>query len=379
MLRRSLRRPQHFVTWFDARAETRHTWRKDLSRLHQERSGDGFSWLLTNGVQRRWYSSTKSAYQHYRHQHPQQQQQHFHRFSSSSSSSSSWPYYVLASIPTLIWIRDCFVDVVRVDGRSMEPTLQAGDWVLVRKADGGALLPASVFRLLGGKDENNPATHDPDPTNESKKDNNNNKSSSSASDKDSSNASKAVRSSEQQHPQLQGFLSSTEVALLRSKIDHYEHLLLEHSPGVPRPWFYSRPPMVLPGQVVVIKSPQEFNELQIKRVIAMGGQWLQVVPKHRVVGGNSTESLGASSSSHSRLQLLPPYSVHVEGDQMNPADNETTSCSIDSRDYGPVSKNCLVGVAECIVWPPRRWQTLRIARTPTWHGRARAFWRASPT
>ena len=54
-----------------------------------------------------------------------------------------WFWYVLATIPVVIWIRDNFVDIVCVKGTSMAPTLMPQDWVLVRKADAG-----TVFALL---------------------------------------------------------------------------------------------------------------------------------------------------------------------------------------------------------------------------------------
>ena len=330
------------------------------------------------------------------------------RTSSTSTNTVVWPYYVLASLPTLIWLRDSFVDVVRVDGHSMEPTLQPGDWILVRKADSGTLLHSilpGVGIILFGLDEQE--RQQQQQVQQQQQDLHEEQDEQAAAS-DTGDLPLSASLSEQQqlpgshqNPKQQQkqrssssrtkpirFLSPTEVALLRSRVRHYEHLLLERLPGVPQPWLYDKPTMVVPGQVVVIKSPQDFDEWHIKRILALGGQWLQTMEQQQDLAGgpppvpfpSSSSSPGASSPAlgHAggggggslRLELLPLYQVYVEGD--HPAGGHH---SVDSRQYGPVSKNCLVGVAECIVWPPRRWQRLHIAQTPTLQGRPRAFWR----
>ena len=306
------------------------------------------------------------------------------RTSSTSTNTVVWPYYVLASLPTLIWLRDSFVDVVRVDGHSMEPTLQPGDWILVRKADSGTLLHSilpGVGIILFGLDEQERQQqqqvqqqqqdlHEEQDEQAAASDMGGLPLSSSLSEQQRIPGSH--QNPKQQQKQRSSrtkpirFLSPTEVALLRSRVRHYEHLLLERVPGVPQPWLYDKPTMVVPGQVVVIKSPQDFDEWHIKRILALGGQWLQTMEQQQqdLAGGpppvpfsSSSSSPGASAPAlgHAggggggslRLELLPLYQVYVEGD--HPVGGHH---SVDSRQYGPVSKNCLVGVAECIVWPP---------------------------
>ena len=186
------------------------------------------------------------------------------------------------------------------------------------------------------------------------------------------------------------FLSPLEVALLKSKVQHYERMMarVNHmSGGQPTgssfAWFYHSTPVVVPGQVIVLKSPEHFAQRHIKRIVAVGGQWLQrpaqpsllsmeTKPLHHYgTEGHTRKQHPSWSSTHrrrpgSRLQLLPPYTLYVEGD------HPTTSR--DSRHYGPLSRNLLCGTAEAIVWPPRRWQRLAVAATPTVQGRPRAFW-----
>lgn len=80
--------------------------------------------------------------------------------------------------------------------------------------------------------------------------------------------------------------------------------------------WYDTPPAELPGRVVIYKDPLSYRprSLSVKRVIAVGGQLLQVL--------NETEGLSSSSSSPRRsttTAVVPPYFLHVEGTKRNEA------------------------------------------------------------
>lgn len=118
---------------------------------------------------------------------------------------------------------------------------------------------------------------------------------------------------------------------------------------------YDRPPAVRRGQVIVLKSvdtafPEEWH---VKRVWGVPGTWVQV---NR---GRFTQPTASGSERHRyrRLQGVPSHTVYVGGD------NE--DCSRDSRHYGPVSQNLIVGVAEYVVWPPWRMQKIRTSASPS--------------
>ena len=49
---------------------------------------------------------------------------------------------------------------------------------------------------------------------------------------------------------------------------------------------------------------------------------------------------------------VPEGHCWVEGDH--------TGHSMDSNSFGPVSLGLVTAKASCIVWPPRRWQTLKL-------------------
>lgn len=139
----------------------------------------------------------------------------------------------------------------------------------------------------------------------------------------------------------------------RARVRRYEQLQ-GASQYVPASKLYECPPTALTGHVVVYKDPEKAfpTELTVKRVVGLGGQWLRV---------SSSET-----NNSRRLQSLPGYTLHVEGDNRDK--------SRDSRHVGPISKNLLVGVAEYVVWPPTRWQRIQRTNALDDNDKPRAFW-----
>jgi signal peptidase I len=98
------------------------------------------------------------------------------------------------------------------------------------------------------------------------------------------------------------------------------------------------------GDVVVFRSPGG-NELMVKRIVAVGGDFVDAQNGHLVIGGHTvpepylpmrTVTAGVVP------QRVPPDSYFVLGD--NRLD------SLDSRAWGVVSRNLLVGHARLVLW-----------------------------
>jgi signal peptidase I len=247
-------------------------------------------------------------------QHQQQQHASFFHWKSTIIALAS-------SLPLLIWANDALFGLVRVNGQSMEPTLQHGDVVLVRKADGGYFIQAISHSIFGNAPDDNDGN-----------DNN----------------------------------ASWSLAREQSRIRHYEMAIHGYDFGNGNgnngnnvhdvqlygstANIYENPPLVVAGQVVVLTSPETAfpSEYIIKRVVGVGGQWLLPLPPSTFYPKGSRRHYPIVQ----RMELLPPYTLYVQGDHPN-------NDSRDSRHYGPVSNNLLVGVAECVVWPPTRWQRIR--------------------
>jgi signal peptidase I len=203
--------------------------------------------------------------------------------------------------------------LARIHGTSMEPSLHDGDLILIRKSDRGVFVE-SLVRLVQGE--------------------------------------AGVGSST-------AFDQAKNGKLLRSEV----HGLLQYAPVQIR-----RPPAALTGHGVVYKSPLAAfpNQLAVKRVIGLGGQYLR-----RSAGGTSRHGHGHGHGRQhpmTRIVSVPDYSLYVEGD--NKAN------SVDSRNpvHGAVSKNLLVGVAEYVLWPPSRWQRIKRVPEKDANGKPRAYW-----
>jgi len=102
------------------------------------------------------------------------------------------------------------------------------------------------------------------------------------------------------------------------------------------------------GDVVVLKYPLNQSRNYIKRIIALPGDTLEVKEGKVYVNGSlRTEPYlnGTPQGSYGPFKV-PPDSVFVMGDNRNNSE--------DSRAFGPVKKDLVVGQAILIYWPPNR-------------------------
>jgi signal peptidase I len=245
---------------------------------------------------------------------------------------------VPATLPAVLYVRDCYAGLTRVQGSSMEPTLRHGDVVLVRKADAGALLQAwngfmSSISSSGARNGdaglikvNTDDAHDDED--------------------DEEDRALAIR-----FQKLQGIQSHGNMGWLCT----------------------SRPPLVLPGHVLIYQNPTTLQkEYHIKRVVGVGGQWVRLMeppsqssPRYET-GMERDGTVATRTYYDRRLIALPSHFVYVEGDN--------ASNSVDSRTTGPISYNLVVGVAEYVIWPPSRWQRIQRRTVRDVDGSPRAIW-----
>jgi signal peptidase I len=267
----------------------------------------------------------------------------------------------LATVPFLIYVRDNYFSLTYVRGTSMEPTIQDGDIVLIRKRDAGRLLLRILNMTPWWSLKDNPHRTSVNPN---------------------SSASDRGNSTQQQNTSSIGSMENDDrtMAMWHRMGDDDSYLLLSPSHCAP---------LILPGHIIVYRNPYHFQEAIVKRAIGVGGQRiltrsLQQPVIHNDSNTNVSRDNQYDNSDYSYLLreiheqqryrndlIVPPHFVYTEGD------NATTSIH-DSRSMGgkPISQNLVIGVAEYIVWPPKRWQ--RLHRQPSQvnsnQNRARAIW-----
>lgn len=99
--------------------------------------------------------------------------------------------------------------------------------------------------------------------------------------------------------------------------------------------------------IVVIKPPSQGNELLIKRLIGLPGERIDIRDGHVYIDGEMLEepylTQQTQSGRHDRL-TVPPLHVYVLGDNRNHSN--------DSRSFGPVPIEDVVGRAWLSYWPP---------------------------
>jgi Signal peptidase, peptidase S26 len=201
----------------------------------------------------------------------------------------------LACLPAAAWAKDSLADVYRVEGTSMEPALHHGDYVLVRKCEAGgalwdalrgtALLLLPWFFSLGGGGSGDDG----------------------ADDGSTLDSTEGVRSDQR-----------TVDATDRARIVRHEMQAGVIATNAPMARLYDSPPTALPGHVVVYKDPSCYGgpttkQLAIKRVVAVGGQLLQLSSPP----SSSDPTLDWEGSGRRRsattTAVVPPYFLHVEG------------------------------------------------------------------
>jgi signal peptidase I len=106
------------------------------------------------------------------------------------------------------------------------------------------------------------------------------------------------------------------------------------------------------GDVIVLKYPLNPQRNYIKRIVALPGDSLEVKGGKLFVNGKRVVELyvnGEAQGNYGPLKV-PADAVFVMGDNRNNSE--------DSRAFGALKKNLVVGQALLIYWPPQRLKVL---------------------
>jgi signal peptidase I len=102
------------------------------------------------------------------------------------------------------------------------------------------------------------------------------------------------------------------------------------------------------GDVIVIHDPGGSPELLIKRVIGLPGERITITDGRVYIDGTPLDEpyLAQPTQGNGRSWIVPPLNVFVMGDNR--------SASRDSRIFGPVPLDQIVGHAVLRYWPPEQ-------------------------
>lgn len=106
------------------------------------------------------------------------------------------------------------------------------------------------------------------------------------------------------------------------------------------------------GDIVVFQSPLDPDEDLVKRIVAVGGDRVAISDGTLYVNGEAQDEpylLDQAFGGQMAERTVPPGRVFVLGDNRNN--------SGDSRLFGPVDEDSLIGSAFLVYWPISRWST----------------------
>ena len=104
------------------------------------------------------------------------------------------------------------------------------------------------------------------------------------------------------------------------------------------------------GDIIVFRYPPDPSQLYIKRIVAVGGEIVEMRDGHVLVNGRA---LPEPYLTHRSSGDLPPHRV-IDGRYFVLGDNR--AASDDSRYWGDVAKEAIVARAGLRYWPLERWK-----------------------
>jgi signal peptidase I len=108
----------------------------------------------------------------------------------------------------------------------------------------------------------------------------------------------------------------------------------------------------VPGQIVVIHDPLDDKKDIIKRVIALGGDTIELVDGVLHINGVVVDEPYVVNKDVIKGQArftVPEDYIYVMGDNR--------PVSGDSRDFGPVAEDQIIGKVMCVMWPFGHWKS----------------------
>lgn len=108
------------------------------------------------------------------------------------------------------------------------------------------------------------------------------------------------------------------------------------------------------GDIIVLRYPRDPGRNYIKRIVGLPGDRVQIKEGHLLINGKRIQEvyLNGTPTGDYGPEKVPADSVFVLGDNRNNSE--------DSRAFGFLKRDLVVGQAILIYWPPQRIRVLRV-------------------
>lgn len=113
------------------------------------------------------------------------------------------------------------------------------------------------------------------------------------------------------------------------------------------------------GEIIVFRFPENPRRPFIKRLIAVGGDSVEIRDGRVFVNGQPAQAPIPTTYYHNQGQFGQARTATDVPEGMYYVLGDNSSSSHDSRFWGFVPRRLLIGKAMCIFWPPKRIHALR--------------------
>lgn len=114
------------------------------------------------------------------------------------------------------------------------------------------------------------------------------------------------------------------------------------------------------GEIIVFRFPDNPKRPFIKRLIAVGGDRVEIRDSHIVINGQPSGSAVVQETTYyNQGEFGQAQHVLEVPDGMYYVLGDNSSSSHDSRFWGFVPRRLLIGKAICVFWPPKRVRALK--------------------
>ena len=111
---------------------------------------------------------------------------------------------------------------------------------------------------------------------------------------------------------------------------------------------------VHPGDIILFRLPSDGKQVYLKRLAAKAGDTVQILNGRLLINGSPSTQSVLGSNHYTNMGRFATHRPFVVPENMVFLLGDNSEVSMDSRIFGPVPRDKIIGKAYKIFWPPRR-------------------------